>query len=154
MSSVDSLDVEKLNEKLDTYAIEMIECYQDLLAERVLLEKFLKDGFLNMSKARSIVGCASLSRLQIPENTMTAQVRVNEYADESSNDDVKSNRFELIRETGMPMWIGPFSPLSLKNSQKDFSRTLDIIVSLAEKQNRLQGLIDAYNRASKEKLKL
>lgn len=152
MSSTDSLDVEKLNEKLDTYAVEMIECYQDLLAERVLLEKFLKDGFLNMSKARSIMGCASLSRLQIPENTMTAQVRVNEYADESK-DDVKANRFDLIRETGMPMWIGPFSPLSLKNSQKDFSRTLDIIVSLAEKQNRLRGLIDAYNRVSKEKLK-
>ena len=144
--------MEELNQKLDICASEIIECYQEILSERVILEKFLTDGFLNMSKARSIMGCSSLSQLQIPQNEMETQIRVNEYYEEKNN--VKTVRFDMEntnKNSTTPKWIAPFSPLSLKNSQKDFTRSLNIIVSVAEKQIRLEALRNTYRDLLKNK---
>lgn len=61
-----STELDELNERLDTCACLFIESYQDLLEHRTMLDKCLDGAYLNLSKARSIIGCTSLSILQVP----------------------------------------------------------------------------------------
>ena len=69
-------DVYILNEKLDLVATALVECYEKLLSERKLLDTCLNDGYLNLSKARSQVGCAHLSIMQIPAEELKPFVTV------------------------------------------------------------------------------
>ena len=77
----------KTNEKKDDYdlfcdklyilSLVYMSCYEELLANRTLLDKCLDDAYLNMSKARSLVGCSNLSILQIPVDELTAKYDIN-----------------------------------------------------------------------------
>ena len=143
-------ELESLNERLDKQACEMLECYEELLTERSLLEKCLDDGYLNMSKARSIVGCASLSRLQIPEEDLgESRFKVN-IKDE--------DQFELVVDQNQPLhppkWAGSFPSMSLKASQKAFARSLPLLVSIAHLQAKLTSMELAYKGLLKEKQKI
>jgi hypothetical protein len=90
-----------LLEKLDKCASLYIECYEQLLAERAVLDKCLDDAYLHLSKARSVMGCATLSITQIP-NELEPNVRVNliEQNNVSLLDEdrlmFKSNKFDLV----------------------------------------------------------
>lgn len=144
---------DKLNEKLDRYASQMLDCYQEILVQRDILEGFMKDGYLNMSKARSIMGCANLSQLQIPGEELKADVRVVHHLDDFF-DDVKSCQFELISSkstTSIPKWIAPFPSQSLNRSQKAFSNSLNVALLIAEKQSLLAALQKEYRTLLDEK---
>lgn len=146
--------LEAVNERLDAQAVQMLECYEELINQRTLLERCLDEGYLNMSKARSLLGCASLSRLQIPQDESglgEARFRVH-----VSDDD---DHFEFEHPTQLtqmnpPKWIGAFAPLSLKASQKAFARSLPLLVSIANLQARLGQLQRTYRTLAKEKLLL
>lgn len=70
-----TVKLESVCERLDRVVAESIETYQSLLEKRSLLNKTLDDGYLNLSKARSIMGCANVSMLQVPAE-MDARVNV------------------------------------------------------------------------------
>lgn len=147
------MDVENLNKKLDTYASKMIECYQAILFERKLLENYMQDGYLHMSKARSLMGTANLSQLQIPQDKMEAEIRV-EYDQEDFDDHVKTFQFNLVdmkRSDSVPKWLGAFAPNSLNQSRNAFSRVINLVLSIAEKQNQFLELETAYKTLWKEK---
>lgn len=153
-------EVSRINERLDKYASEMLACYEELLDERALLEKSLDDGYVNMSKARSIIGCASLSRLQIPldeDGLGMARFKVRQFEDVDDDDGLI--RFELdnsdqVTPLHPPKWIGPLPPLSLKMSQKAFARALTIAVTIADLQSRLRHINDAYKSLLRDKSRL
>lgn len=149
------MDVESLNKKLDTYASKMIECYQEILFERKLLENYMQDGYLHMSKARSLMGTANLSQLQIPQDKMEAEIRV-EYDQEDLDDHVKTFQFSLVDNVkkstnSVPKWLGAFAPTSLNQSRTAFSRVINLVLSIAEKQNQFLELESAYKTLWKEK---
>ena len=70
-----TVKLESVRERLDKCCTMYVETYQSLLEQRSLLNKTLDDGYLNLSKARSIMGCTSLSILQVPVE-MDARVNV------------------------------------------------------------------------------
>lgn len=153
----------ELNEQLDTCACQIIESYEELLTQRALLDKCLDQGYLNMSKARSLLGVASLSRLQIPsELEARVRIRVSENEVEKIATDFdgvdfefKTDKYELVKanEGGesekMPTWFGVLTPLSLKTSHKSFCRALYLIVSIGQQQTRLKSLEKRYEELMK-----
>ncbi|RNA41307.1 coiled-coil domain-containing protein [Brachionus plicatilis] len=157
----------EINQKLDKCACLYIESYQSLLTLRELLNKALDDGYLNLSKARSIVGCTSLSILQIPsELEAKVSIETNEKIDIVKTDDpsvdleVPSIQFNLSvsnsdsKEIPLPSWFGVLTPLSLKTSQKSFCRSLNLATSICECQTRLNELGKVYQDLLSEKNKL
>jgi hypothetical protein len=153
-----------INEKLDRCAIELIECYEDILKQHDLLNKCLDMGYLNLSKARSIVGCTNLSTMQIPAE-IEASVTVDiieeklffqnciEYKNLEFNLKINDNKKDKNTESNLkneiialPNWFGVLTPLSLKSSQKSFCNSYAIIKSLCESQIKLKNLQIVYKR--------
>jgi hypothetical protein len=152
-----------IDDKLDTCAIMLVECYEELL-----LKECLDIGYLNLSKARSLLGCASLSILQVPKEDLIANVKVIvnektnkaedyfEYNDtefnlidmKSLNENTNETKAEAptILSTPLPNWFGVLTPLSLKTSQKSFSNSLQIIKRICELQAKLVALRTTYKQ--------
>lgn len=146
------MSLNEINERLDEYASAYIECYEKLLSERALLAKCLDDGYLNLSKARSIIGCSSLSIMQVPAE-LDASIGVEEETVES--DTVEHSEYKLVRRNDhqqqkLPPWFGVLTPLSLKSSHQSFSRSLHLITSICELQSKLNSLRLAYTEAKKQ----
>ena len=165
MSEITKMDKEELNEKLDTVSLMMIECYDEILTKRNQLNTSLDDAFLNLSKARSLIGCSSLSILQVPVE-LEANVTVNECEKEVTESDVnyKHLNYDLMIKTkqktssndteqsipSLPTWFGVLTPLSLKTSHKSFSQSLYIIKSICELQSKLANLQLIYSDLKKQ----
>ncbi len=154
-----------INDKLDACASLLVETYSELITHHELLKEKLDNGFINLSKARSILGCSSLSILQVP-NDLSANVTVDLLQSRISTNEefeytnlqyklnlVKNNndKIDNVSEIPMPNWFGVLTPLSLKSSQKSFASSLPIIVSLCELQAKLQNLQKTYKDLLAEK---
>jgi hypothetical protein len=159
------------NEKLDTIALMLIDCYNEIIEQRELLNTSLDDAYLNLSRARSLVGCSSLSIMQVPFE-LEPNVTVNSNTTQSCcldslQQDIKYNetKFDLIIQTkqktsdnsnvskpmpAMPTWFGVLTPFCLKTSHKSFSESLYIIKTLCELQTKLFNLQTLYSDLKKE----
>jgi hypothetical protein len=122
-----------INEQLDKLTLLMIECYDDILTHHTLLEQCLNEAHLNLSKARSLIGCTNLSLLQIPAD-LNALVKIDD-------------NFEILQanDTQVPKWFGALPPLSLKNSHLSFKRTFNLISKLCQLQIKLKQLQCEFN---------
>ncbi|XP_046993278.1 coiled-coil domain-containing protein 115 isoform X1 [Schistocerca americana] len=60
------MDIEETCKKLDLLCIEELEIMEEYIRCKVELEKLMKAGFLNIAKARYIMGKTSVSSLQLP----------------------------------------------------------------------------------------
>lgn len=155
-------DLTSLCEKLDKCTIDYVECYGQILTQRALLDESLGDAFLNLSKARSLIGCTNLSTLQIPpELTPYAHIELN--SDEEGHDEFnlvfssateQNDDAKRLTCSPFPKWFGVLAPLSLKSSHKSFSRSLNLAVSLCELQSKLKYLEKEFNELTDEKQQL
>ena len=160
--SFDMTDI-SLNEKLDRCAELLVATYGDILKQRDRLNEQLDSGFINMSKARSILGCSSLSAMQIPaelEPNVTVRVLEQEAADGADGIKYKDLTFQLsvaapkrndeqqqeAASAPLPSWFGALPPMSLKNSHKAFSSSIHTIASICELQARLHSLQLTYKQ--------
>ena len=169
-----------LDEKLDLVVTLLVKCYQQLLDERKLLEESLNDGYLNLSKARSQLGCANLSIMQVPAEDhnlkpfVTVEVK-NEMrtvrSEEEKNINIKFSAtvYDLVyhkdeiksidaekkesTEQSAPQikWFAAFPPLSLRQSQKGFSKSIVIAKNIAELQAKLNVLYDLYKTLNSQR---
>jgi hypothetical protein len=149
-------------EALDEHTVEYIECYGQLLFYHDLLDQCLNEGFLNMSKARSLIGCVNLSMLQIPSE-LSADVHVAvKYKTNERDPSFGYASFEMLdneEENGdtskkFPKWFGVLAPLSLKTSHKSFCKSIDIIGKLCEQQSRLKSIEKVLEHLTAKKLAL
>ena len=178
--TIEEKNVTGLDEKLDLVVTLLVKCYEQLLGERKLLEETLNDGYLNLSKARSQLGCANLSIMQVPAEDhnlkpfVTVEVK-NEMktvrSDEEKNininfsatvfdlvyhkDEIKSIDAEKKESTekSAPQikWFAAFPSLSLRQSQKGFSKSIVIAKNIAELQAKLNVLYDLYKSLNSQK---
>lgn len=156
-----------LNEKLDQCAELLVSTYNEILIVRDSLSEQLDNGFINMSKARSLLGCSGLSAMQIPaelESKITVEVVEHnqrtvsgfEYKDLEFNLDINNynkNSEEQMeaKYAPLPSWFGALPPMSLKNSHMSFSSSIHTIKSLCELQTKLHYLQIAYKQLLAEK---
>ncbi len=159
------MEVVTIDDKLDTCASLLVETYDELIIHHQLLKEQLDSGFINLSKARSILGCTHLSILQVP-NDLAANVTVDLLESKVSADEqfeYGSLKYELnlsrnntdkiaqVSDIPMPSWFGVLTPLSLKSSQKSFASSLPLIMTLCELQTKLQTLQRTYKDLLAEK---
>lgn len=158
-----------VNESLDSIALMIVDCYDEILKERTLLNSCLDDAYLNLSKARSLIGCASLSILQVPSeiepNVTIDEKETEEQIDENLN--YKQMNYDLVIKNKqklkstedetttqvvgqLPTWFGVLTPLSLKTSHKSFSQSLYTIKTICELQSKLNGLQILYSDLKKQ----
>ena len=133
-----------VNEQLDILAISFVECYQDILFNRELLNNSLDDAYLNLSKSRSLIGCNNLSLLQIP-NEIESSLFIDDSHDTfkllTHDSDLKKNC----------SWFGLFTPLSLKTSQKSFFNSVEIIINLCNLNSKLKSIENEYKKLLEKK---
>ena len=157
-----------INEQLDTCAEMLVNTYDEILKQRQLLNEQLDSGYINLSKARSILGCTNLSMMQIPselEPNVTVNILENndfsengiEYKNVDFNlqitDHKKTDKDQAIDtekkqpvNIPLPSWFGVLTPMSLKRSQKSFANSLHLVQSICELQTRLQNLQATYKQ--------
>jgi hypothetical protein len=133
-----------VNEQLDILAISFVECYQDILFNRELLNNSLDDAYLNLSKARSLIGCNNLSLLQIPN-----EIESSLFIDDS-HDTFKLFTHDIDLKKNCS-WFGLFTPLSLKNSQKSFFKSVEIIINLCNLNSKLKSIENEYKKLLEKK---
>ena len=157
----DSNSNEIVKEKLDKCAILLIECYEKILSQRKQLDANLNDGYLNLSKARSQVGCVNLSAMQIPLETLEATLTIDttdqKIIDKTDQDDdfeyetlnynvlINGNKAITDQIGQLPKWFGALPSLSLKQSHKSFTKSIEILTSIAELQTNLKSLNKVYS---------
>ena len=83
----------------------LIDCYSnEIIEQRKLLNTSLDDAYLNLSRARSLVGCTSLPIMQVPfelEANVTVSSKTSQSSCSDSQQDIKYNetKFDLIIQT-------------------------------------------------------
>jgi hypothetical protein len=165
-----------LDERLDCCVTSFIETYDQLLDYKMKLNKNLDVAYLNMSKARSLIGCSRVSILQVP-NEMEPKVKVIEEKDDC-NEDI--NRYKLLIEKSLnkkvleetnesasspeeddlkstivpfPDWFGVFPPQNLRTSHSSFAESLNTIIHICNLQQKLKYLENVYKTLLEERKK-
>lgn len=146
-------NLDSVLEDLDRYTCLYIDCYQELLLKHKQLEDCLNDGFLNLSKARSIIGCTNLSLLQIPVELESSVLIKSDFNYYDENVELNYEKFDLIVngnseinedlnkvKTKLPHWFGVLTPLSLKQSHSAFYKSFHTIVLLCQLQSKLKSI--------------
>jgi hypothetical protein len=160
-TNIKSQNLDQVLNNLEKCSCLFIDCYQQILEERKLLDSTLDDAYLNLSKARSIIGCSNLSILQVPNENLTANVKIEINEPDQKNDLDLIDKFnnlsiDLIRGSSSTNnkpsnWFGVLTPLSLKQSQTSFNRSLNLIKSICELQIKIQNLQFIYSDLLKRK---
>jgi hypothetical protein len=162
-TNIKTQTLEQVLNNLEKCSCLFIDYYQQILEERKFLDSTLDDAYLNLSKARSIIGCSNLSILQVPSEDLTANVKI-EINQSDQNEDLdlidKFNNLSIdligcsSSANKLPNWFGVFTPLSLKQSQTSFNRSLNLIKSICELQIKIQNLQFIYSDLLKRKSEL
>jgi hypothetical protein len=162
-------DLGQVLENLDKCSCLFVEYYEEILNQRKLLDSVMNDAYLNLSKARSILGCSNLSILQVPNQDLSAKLKIEIKQSNDDDEDLiekldglsidlihseKTSQEENNKTTKLPDWFGVLTPMSLKLSHKAFHRSLYLVKSICELQMKIQNLEKIYFDLIKQKQKL
>ncbi|XP_071477286.1 coiled-coil domain-containing protein 115-like [Diadema antillarum] len=85
------MDLAALCEELDELAVNYFQILEDLSEQRRRFEKFVREGFFNLSKARYSMGNRAVSAVQYDTNSMTPLAHV------VTTDKGNHHSFEVVR---------------------------------------------------------
>ncbi|KAK6177456.1 hypothetical protein SNE40_015552 [Patella caerulea] len=85
------MDLKEVSLKLDETLIEFFTAVKQLYQEQAVLEQYMKDGYLNLSRARYNMGLKAVGALQFNQNAMTALTKVDVNGTEKNS----SKPFEI-----------------------------------------------------------
>lgn len=161
---------EEMNEQLDELAIQLLLLCQTLVDTKLHLEKVTKEGFIGLAQTRKISGPNAVSILQVPaEDDFEANKRVtlsqcvrqeigvkfNYLSLEVNAPKVESLDSQLINRKKKSeeedskvvlkkdpiRWFGFLVPNSLRESQKQFSKAIELSIEAANVQNEIRGVL-------------
>lgn len=144
-----SIEMDSLCQRIDRLTIEYLNEFGHLLACKQLIDDTVKQGYFNLSRARIIMGVHNLSRLQYSENQpMIAATKIS-----VENDEKLTIEKQLDPENGDdPLkWFGLLHPKVLKQSQKSFQQTIDLIIEACQRQDQILRLKSQIEQLMKEK---
>ncbi|XP_072027051.1 coiled-coil domain-containing protein 115-like [Amphiura filiformis] len=108
------MELENICKELDDLAVHYFQILDDLSERKRKVELLLKEGFLNLSKARYSMGNKAVSALQYDSNVMKALVDVN-----ISEEEDDTSTFELIRHKPRPRQASQSGTDSSEHKQQD-----------------------------------
>jgi len=173
--------------ELNSLVLQLVALSQDLVTAKLRLESGAKSGWLQMAQARykGGLGPGAISSLQLPsgDQEVLAEKRVNRdecvmksgvryfhhslMEKEQEEEGLKRRKPEKNdtgnialspRKSNDPIkWFGILTPTSLKQSQIEFLRCVDVVVEIANIQSEIQGVqarIKYLQRLQSKQLKL
>ncbi|XP_063242585.1 coiled-coil domain-containing protein 115-like [Bacillus rossius redtenbacheri] len=150
--------------QLDVLAVEVLELMQEQLRVKAQLSEAMKDGCLNLAKARYISGNTSISTLQLPcgEQDVSAQAKVSLQDGQlqlvrtvpADIGQLDGGAEEVERAVDPLQWFGVLVPRNLRQAQSSFRGALEWAVDAANVQLRLHRCQDQYQQLLKVKLEL
>lgn len=148
--------------ELDDLAIRMLELMNEYIEIKLMLEKAIRSGCLDLAKARYIMGNNSVSALQLPVEETSSLATVT-----ASVDDHNKRTFQLQRtipptktkqdtENGPrsqsqdPLkWFGVLVPQNLRQGQAWFQKALDLVIQCANIKEELENCQYKYKKLLK-----
>ncbi|ESO95768.1 hypothetical protein LOTGIDRAFT_116702 [Lottia gigantea] len=170
--------------QLDQLLMDYFKNLKQLYAERSILDQYMKDGFLNLSRARYNMGVKAVGTSQFSDSMVAlTKVDVNDKEQKSSEmfqvhslraqttkklenslrnrkqgpeniDGVESGKSEDPVPVDPIKWFGVLVPQNLRKSQQGFKDAVTISVSIANLQQTLSSLQLEYRQLLKTKSKL
>jgi hypothetical protein len=149
--------LDEICEALDDLTIEHLELMEEKVLVTVELEKILREGHLELAKARYIRGKESIGLLQIPseENEIKSLFNLETvYIKSDKDDSIEIPNFDISlkkvdkdqKELQNPInWFGVLVPQNLKFAQKHFQDALYLSVKLANIQAQLTKTLNETN---------
>ncbi|XP_058805586.1 coiled-coil domain-containing protein 115 isoform X3 [Phymastichus coffea] len=139
--------LEEICESLDNLTIDSLQLMEEKILLNVQLENLLRQGHIDLAKARYIRGKESIGMLQIPSEDKEAKSIFNLETtfDESQGESIphfdislKTKSKEDDKEAQDPIkWFGLLVPQSLKSAQKHFQEAIYLTVKLANLQSQM-----------------
>ena len=140
--------METICKKIDTLVFQYLEEFGQLLACKQLIEDAMKNGYFNLSRARIIMGIDNLSSSQYTErDSIIASTRFS----------ITENPFDVEKQIDQEhaddsiKWFGFFTPGVLKQSQKSFQKSIDLILETCRRQKAIENLRIEIQSLLKEK---
>lgn len=142
--------MDTLSEKIDELLLRKLELMQEKVHGNVQMETLLKDGHIELAKAKYIRGKENISILQVPNNedTVTALFDLETNVTNNNDDPVVCFDISLKKsnnETDEPKdpvkWFGVLVPQNLRKSQKRFQESIYLAVKIANVQAELTSVL-------------
>lgn len=187
---------EEINDQLDELAMQLLLLCQNLVDTKLLLEKFLKEGFIGLAQSRyaHAGGPNSISKLQLPtedwepfeankkvslsqcmrqeigvkfnylslevDEPSKSQAKIENLGSselvqrgpKKSEEKLKNN--ENAKKRDPLKWFGVLLPNSMKQSQKHFSKAIELTVEATNIQNEIRGILGRRQVLMKQLKKL
>lgn len=142
-------NIDTLSEEIDELLLRKLELIEEKIRGNIQMEMLLKDGYIELAKAKYICGKENIGILQVPSNTDTMislfdlETKVmSENDDTRSCFDISLKKFnsEMNKPADPIKWFGILVPQNLKNSQKRFQESVYLAIKIANIQVQLASV--------------
>ncbi|XP_025988193.1 coiled-coil domain-containing protein 115 isoform X2 [Solenopsis invicta] len=141
-------NIDVLSEEIDELMLRKLELMEEKVRGNIQMETLLKDGHIELAKAKYIRGKENISMLQVPNNedTVTSlfdlETKTNEDDDTVPYFDISKKLSDAADGPGDPIkWFGVLVPQNLKNSQKRFQESVYLAAKIANVQEELTSVL-------------
>ncbi|OAD62747.1 hypothetical protein WN48_07563 [Eufriesea mexicana] len=143
--------IDDICKAIDTNLLRNLELMEEKININIQMERTLRDGYIELAKAKYIHGKENISILQVPVDVESVhtlfqlETKLNEKTGKIiPNFDISLNKFNSSgNEIQDPIeWFGILVPKSLRFAQKRFQESLYLIVRAANLQAEITSVID------------
>lgn len=136
---------------IDENLLRNLELMEEKIMINVQMEKILRDGYIELAKAKYIRGKENISVLQIPadDEKVVSLFELETKLTEETGKIVPNFDISLknVEETGDEIqdpikWFGVLVPQSLRTAQKRFQESLYIAIRAANIQAEITSVVD------------
>ncbi|CAD6236364.1 GSCOCG00008142001-RA-CDS [Cotesia congregata] len=147
-------------EKLDNLSIRSLELMDERIALTIQLENQMRDGHIELAKARYIRGKESVGLLQVPQDTTINSLfnLETKYTNDDTNKSITTANFDIsmknkdsIENQDPIRWFGVLVPQSLKTAQKRFQESIYISAKIANIDAELETIRKDFDESKKLK---
>ncbi|XP_012063990.1 PREDICTED: coiled-coil domain-containing protein 115-like [Atta cephalotes] len=156
-----SKNVDVLSEEIDELMLRKLELIEEKVHGNIQMETLLKDGHIELAKAKYIRGKENISMLQVPNNedTVTSLFDLETKTINEDNDMIEPcfdiSFKKLSDDADGPKdpikWFGVLVPQNLKNSQKRFQESIYLAAKIANTQAELISVLSKLKTLCIEK---
>lgn len=142
--------IDAVSEEIDELLLHKLDLMEEKVRANILMETSLKDGYIELAKAKYIRGKESISILQIPNNedTVVSLFDLETKVTEENGDttacfdiSLKESNDQVDKLTDPIKWYGVLVPQNLRNSQKSFQQSVYLATKVANIQVELISVL-------------
>lgn len=140
--------IEAVCEELDTLSLRSLDLMEKKVSVNIELEKLIREGHIELAKARYIRGKESIGILQIPQDGQVNPLfelernSIERRGKDLPNFDIslKASKQNGEKPYDPLKWFGVLVPQNLKSAQKRFQESLYLIVEAANINSELDSI--------------